>query len=122
MRVYPFFPVERGSRKERKIHGSTFESEQLGLGSGAAWSRKTAEFPACGSNAMARNNDRNRVFSHGLAHFLRGSRLSGGLRYFAVGPRLSRRNFARGFIDLPEKRSNAFQVHGDAAKVLRFSF
>src|SRR5215472_6390114 len=70
---------------------------------------------------MARNKDGHGILRHGLADFLSSRGLPDRFCNFAVSARLSRRNFASGFVDLPEKRSNASQVHRDAAKVLHFS-
>ena len=82
---------------------------------------ESAGLAAGSRDTMAGNEDRGRILSHGLADLL--SRIGAADRFgdFAIGARLSRGNFASGFVHLAEKRSHIAQIHGHAAKVLNFS-
>src|SRR6266700_5556331 len=120
-RVYPFFLVARGSRKQGKIDGCSFERKKFSFRSGPAGRGKTAQLSASGGDAMARDNDRYRILCHSLPHFLRGAGLAGRFGNFAVSAGLARGDLARGFVDLTKKRRNTIQVNGNIAKVLRVS-
>lgn len=104
-----------------EIDGSTLEGEELRFGRASTVRRKSAGLPAGSGDAMAGNEDRRRVPGHGLADLLGRIGLADRFRDFAIGARLSRRNFASGFVDLAKKRSYLAQIHGNAAKVLNFS-
>ena len=103
-----------------EIDRSAFQGEELRFGRASTVRRKSAGLAAGSGHAMAGNEDRDGVLSHGLADLLGGIGLARRLGDFAISARLSRRNFASGFVDLAKKRSHIAQIHGDAAKVLNF--
>ena len=88
-----------------EIDGSTLEGEELRFGGASTVRRKSAGLPAGGGHAMAGNENRRRVPGHGLADLLGRIGLADRFRDLAIGACLSGRNFARGFVHLPKKRS-----------------
>ena len=101
--------------------GSAFQGQELRFGRASTVRRKSARLAAGSGDAMAGNEDRDRVLGHGLADLLRRTGLADRFRDFAIGARLSRRNFASGFVHLAEKRGYIAQIQSDAAKVLNIS-
>jgi len=87
-----------------EIDGCTFQGEEPRFGGAPAVRRKSAGPPAGSGDAMAGNEDRDGVLCHGQTDLLSSMGLADRSRDFAIGARLSRGNFASGFVHLAKKR------------------
>ena len=90
---------------------NTFEFEHADLGGRAAWRGKAAHLAAGSQDPMARDDQRHRIFGHGLADISR--RFWAGAELFcqcAIGRRMTPADTTRRGVDLLEELVLAIKV------------